>query len=109
MLGRVIGPEHIGEHHLRVGGLPQEKIGQPHFAAGADEEIERGKIGGVEMARNARLADFALLSGERCGARNFLLRSVIERDGKNALAARGTLDRVLDRSSCPILALQEGA
>jgi hypothetical protein len=49
------------------------------------------------MARNARLADLAFLRSERCGARDLLLRSVIERDGKNALAARGTLDRVLDR------------
>ena len=45
-----IGPEGFGNEDFGVGNLPEEEIADAHFAAGADEEIGIGKIGGVEMA-----------------------------------------------------------
>ena len=31
-----VGPENIGHPHLRVGGLPEKKIGDPEFPTGAE-------------------------------------------------------------------------
>src|SRR6185437_7701262 len=39
-----IGPEHVGDVNLGIGALPQQKIRQPHFARGADEQIRIGHV-----------------------------------------------------------------
>src|SRR5690625_2769586 len=41
MAGIEVRPQHIGKVQLGVGQLPQKKIGQPLFAAGANEQIRR--------------------------------------------------------------------
>ena len=41
------------EHEFAVGRLPQQEIGQPLLAAGADDEIGIGQIRRVEIARRA--------------------------------------------------------
>src|SRR6516165_11217006 len=45
-----IGPVGRNEDELAVGGLPQQKIRQALLAAGADNEIGVGQVGGVEMS-----------------------------------------------------------
>src|SRR5580704_14260361 len=52
-----IGPKDFSDEDFGVGNLPEEKIADPHFAAGTNEEIGVGQIGGVEMARELFLGD----------------------------------------------------
>src|SRR5262245_30298761 len=40
VLGAEVGPEYVEEIQLGIGRLPQQEVGQPLFAAGADEEID---------------------------------------------------------------------
>src|SRR5581483_11366367 len=41
-MGRsVIGPQHVLEHQLGVGRLPQQEVGQPLLSAGADDQVRR--------------------------------------------------------------------
>ena len=42
IVGAEVGPQGVDEAELGVGAFPEEKIGQPLFAAGADEEIDLG-------------------------------------------------------------------
>ena len=42
MLAREIGPVAGQEHEFAVGGLPEQEIRKPQFAAGADDEIRIG-------------------------------------------------------------------
>jgi hypothetical protein len=52
-----IGPESFGDKDFSVGDLPKKEVADAHFAAGANEEIGIGKIGGVEMSREIFLGD----------------------------------------------------
>jgi len=52
-----IRPQRFGDEDFRVGNLPEKKIADAHFTAGADEEIGIGKVGSVEMARDLFLGD----------------------------------------------------
>ena len=42
---REIRPHHIGEKELGIRGFPEEKIGEPLFSTGADEQVDRGDVG----------------------------------------------------------------
>ena len=44
-----IGPEGGGDDEFGVGDLPEEKIADAHFAAGADEQIGIGNVSGVKV------------------------------------------------------------
>ena len=33
-----VGPEGRREDHLRIGGLPEQEVGKPHFARGSDQQ-----------------------------------------------------------------------
>ena len=44
-----IGPESFGYVHFGVGDLPEQKIADAHFSAGADQKIGIGEARGVEM------------------------------------------------------------
>ena len=52
-----IGPEGGGDDEFGVGDLPEEKIADAHFAAGADEQIGIGNVAGVEMLGKGLLRD----------------------------------------------------
>src|SRR3979411_1604962 len=43
---------------LAVGGLPQQEIGKPLLAAGADDEVRVGQVGRIEIAGNELRRDF---------------------------------------------------
>jgi len=45
-----IRPERFRDKDFRVGNLPEQKIADAHFPAGANQEIGIGKVGGVEMS-----------------------------------------------------------
>ena len=45
-----IRPIDRNENQFAIGGLPQQKIGQPLLAAGADDDVGIGQVGRVEMA-----------------------------------------------------------
>ena len=49
MRRREIGPQRFGEPQLRIGALPEEKVGKPLLPAGADNKVGIGQTGGIEM------------------------------------------------------------
>ena len=90
-----IGPESFRDKNFGVGDLPEEKIADAHFAAGADEKIGIGQVGGVEMLGEVFLGDgsggvavAARLGGTGGedsvhGVDNFGAATVIEGDGEH--------------------------
>jgi hypothetical protein len=52
-----IRPEAGHEDEFRIGRLPQQEIGKPLLAAGADHQIRIGYPGGVDMAGEGRFRD----------------------------------------------------
>src|SRR5665213_322972 len=56
-----VRPIHRHEHQLTVSRLPQQKIRQPLLAAGADDQIGIGDIGGVQIAADGLGADLIRL------------------------------------------------
>src|SRR5947208_4052668 len=54
-----VGPERVYEDELRVGELPQEEVGDPQLAGGADEQIGVGHLGRVQIRRERLLVDLA--------------------------------------------------
>src|SRR5215475_14026734 len=44
-----IGPESLRHDEFGVRNLPKEKVTDPHFAAGADEQIGIGNVVGVQV------------------------------------------------------------
>src|SRR5688572_16897179 len=59
LLAAEIGPVAVDEHELSIGRLPEKEIGQPHLAAGADEQVGIRQPGGVELAGEALRRDIA--------------------------------------------------
>src|SRR5271170_1407090 len=57
---RKIRPQRLGHVNLRVGNLPQQKIADPHFAAGADQQIGIRKPGRIQTIGNV------LFVGAKC-------------------------------------------
>ena len=55
-----VRPERLGHPNFRIGRLPKKKIAQPHFAAGADEQVGIGNGRGVEMTADSALVNFDL-------------------------------------------------
>src|ERR1700738_5131117 len=45
-----VRPVHRREHELRIGRLPEQEVGEPLLARGADDEVGIGKIRRVEPA-----------------------------------------------------------
>ena len=86
-----IGPEDVGNVQLGVGDLPQQKIADAQFPAGADQKIGIGQPGGVEMVRDHLLADAK--SGQRAvrgGGANAVEQRV---EGVDQLGARAVVER----------------
>src|SRR5580658_7762111 len=52
-----IGPHGAGEDELGVSGLPEQEVADALLAAGADDEIGVGHVGGEEMMREEILVD----------------------------------------------------
>ena len=51
-----VGPQLVGEDQLGVGGLPQQVVGQPLLAAGADDQVGVVHLGRVEQRAERLLA-----------------------------------------------------
>ena len=51
-----IREEHRGKIELRIGALPQQEVGEPLLAAGADHKVHRGQLA-VQVAFNRLLVD----------------------------------------------------
>src|SRR5262245_21981140 len=90
-----IGPQRVGHPDLGVGDLPQQEIADAHFAAGADEQIRIGLVGGVEEFAEALLVqivggdvggEHAARSVDDLGA-----AAVVERDVEQHPAVRRRL------------------
>ena len=83
-----IGPERVDEHQFGIGRLPQQEIRQPHFARGADQQIESAASPRVcsslrsrpRRSRPDRSRPLRLGRQLPCGGRHFRPRTVIERD-----------------------------
>src|SRR5690606_4428051 len=43
-----VGPEGVQEDELGVGRLPEQEVGEPLLAGGADEQVDVGDVGGVQ-------------------------------------------------------------
>src|SRR5262249_19508428 len=52
-----IRPQGVGDVELGVRNLPEEEVGDAHFAAGADEQVGVRKAGGAEGIGHRRLID----------------------------------------------------
>lgn len=55
-----IRPERAGEVELRVGGLPEQEVAGPLYAAGPDDQVGAGELAGdgrLEAAAEQRLVD----------------------------------------------------
>ena len=48
-----VGPEGLGDVEFGVGRLPQQEVAQAVLAAGADQQVRVGHIGGIEAAGEA--------------------------------------------------------
>src|SRR5688572_21618454 len=55
--GAEVRPQHRRHPQLRVGDLPQQEVGDPHLAAGPDQEVGVRNAVGVERAADVALAD----------------------------------------------------
>ena len=70
-----IGPERVDEQQFGISRLPEQEVGQALLARGADQQVERRQIGGVERAPRSsprRSSSGAQLArrgpaGQRCG------------------------------------------
>ena len=93
-----IGPEGVDEQQFGIGRLPQQEIGQPHLARGADQQVELGQVAGHRARRRAGASSIASGSSSpaaACAARragrtgNFGARAIVERDdqGQPVVAA----------------------
>ena len=49
LLAVEVGPQLVREVQLRVGGLPQQEVGQPQLAAGADDQLRVLHVGRVQV------------------------------------------------------------
>ena len=52
---RKIGPLDVGHDEFRIGGLIEQKVGEPPFAARADQQIELRQVRRVQIPRDQRL------------------------------------------------------
>ena len=57
MLPPEIRPQHVGEHELAVGQLPQQEVGDAEFPRGADHQIGVGQIRGIEVTADGPFVD----------------------------------------------------
>ena len=122
VFGAEIGPQGFDEVELRVGGFPQQEVGEALFAAAADEQVDiaaglalRGREETAE-----RLARGRMLCPPPCGCvGNRIARRIIESNLQTEPRVRGRCpfrcgDRVAqaarqpvatadDREACPAL------
>src|SRR5438874_2883421 len=89
-----IGPQRLGKDELGIGALPQQEIADALFAAGADQKVGSGQIGGEQMRRNQLLVDGI----ERQSARFRLGSDGTRCRGNLCAAAIGQRDRQVDRA-----------
>src|SRR5579885_621501 len=68
-----IRPQRLGEDELGIGALPQQEIADALLAAGADQQVRVGQIGGEQVAGDRRLVD--LLRGDLPGRRGLRVLS----------------------------------
>ena len=62
MMTTEIRPERGRDVNLGVCQLPQQEVAEPHFAAGADDEIGIGKMAGVEVLRDCIFVNLEVLN-----------------------------------------------
>ncbi len=100
-----IRPHALSEKEFSVGALPEEKVGQALFAAGADQQVDFGVVcveGVGEMCSEEVLRSGVggseLGGRNRRGARDGISRGVVDGDAevKAATGSRGSLG-LLDR------------
>jgi hypothetical protein len=83
-----IRPKDRHEYQLAVGGLPEQKIRQTLFPAGADHQVGVGQVGRIEATRQQILSNLRgtqptgrnVLSEPAHRAHNLLAGAVVERD-----------------------------
>ena len=69
IVGAEVGPQSVDEAELGVGALPQQEVGQPLLAAGADEEIDRRVPAPCRASRRPKASrDGACAAGQRAAA-----------------------------------------
>src|SRR5665213_2053000 len=57
VLRAIVGPKHVLEDQLGIGRLPEQEVGQPLFAAGADDQVGRQGLRGGQRRLEGRLVD----------------------------------------------------
>ena len=90
VVGAEVGPQGVDEAELGVGAFPQQEIGQPLLAAGADEEIDVAAGALPRDAAGRSLARGRRREPARGGAGDGVARGVVDRDPQiEAIAAGG--------------------
>ena len=59
LLPAEVGPQHVGEHELRIGQLPQQEVRDAVLARRADDEVGIGLVGVVQVRPDGPLVDLA--------------------------------------------------
>jgi len=104
VLAGEIGPEFWDDVHFGVADLPKEKIRDPHFAGGANEEVGVGPVTGIKEAGEDFGVDGAGfyfsggdLSGQALDSVNNLSATAIinGEDGGQLLVFRGSGNGVI--------------
>ena len=102
-----IGPQRVDEQQLGIGRLPQQEVGQPHLARGADQQVERRQVARCRARRRSpprRSSSASISPRDRLPARSRAAAAisardaVIERDHQGQpVVAGGALDGALDQ------------
>ena len=117
-LAREVGPELVAEHELRVGGLPQQVVGQPLLAARADDQVGIVHLGRVQVRaelflggpregsrrvddlRPAAVVERHEQRDALVGARQLLGPRPCARPGARSMPSRRPMKRMRTPSSC---------
>ena len=84
IFGREVGPHPFGEMQFGVGALPQQEVGQPLLAAGADEEIDVAECRRSPVTSRAKLVARELVrpGGLRSGIQDRIARRIVDGDAQ---------------------------
>src|SRR6185312_13045638 len=86
-----VGPKHRGDPNLGIGDLPKQEVAEPHFPAGADDQVGIGQRSGIEMALQVAFGDLQLIETalgagfvhqRLAGIHQFRAGAIVERQGE---------------------------
>ena len=106
VLSAEVGPQHVGEHQLAVGQLPEQEVGDPELAGGADDQIRIGHVRLIEVPGDGPLVDLGRRhpGGDQCphGIDDLGPASVVEgEDERHTPVVLGQVGRLVHLAQHP--------